>query len=310
MPTDSTPLLAGVQELPPPTSYLVREHSIFLRVCHSPWTWIPQATLTKARGLVAVYLTALWPILINLKLRHDEAHGPWLLAFDFSMLSYLLLWLYHVIVFCWTNTHCRWAEIDEGVDSWQARLLRAMSPPVQRPDDCKRFWFSVFYTTTQVFALINVLVYWAVLVPHGQGDFFRLPDGSQRARLTDNVGVSKIFDKAWFESFWICNLWGFTALIVFIEAMFLNNVKRQAPVIGHILGLMSLLAAYLGWAAVGKLVTGYSPYFFLDADVVGSRLRIALNSAGFVALGPLVFALLYGLIGLREKTTRRRVGST
>lgn len=50
---------------------------------------------------------------------------------------------------------------------------------------------------------------------------------------------------------------------------------------------MSLLAAYLGWAAVGKLVTGYSPYFFLDAEVVGSRLRIALNSAGFVALGPL-----------------------
>lgn len=50
---------------------------------------------------------------------------------------------------------------------------------------------------------------------------------------------------------------------------------------------MALLAAYIGWAAVGKLATGRNPYFFLDPDVFGNRLRIALHSAGFVALGPL-----------------------
>ncbi len=50
---------------------------------------------------------------------------------------------------------------------------------------------------------------------------------------------------------------------------------------------MAFLAVYLGWAAVGKLVTGHSPYFFLDPDVVSSSLRIILHYAGFVALGPL-----------------------
>jgi hypothetical protein len=119
-----------------------------------------------------------------------------------------------------------------------------MSPPVQRPGDRKRFWFSLFYTTTQVFALINVLVYWAVLVPHGQGHFSSLAEPSHlrlvdtgrspytrnsgRSRLTRSlVGQSKVFDKSWFKTFWIFNLWGVTVSVVFIEVMFLNNVKRQ-----------------------------------------------------------------------------------
>lgn len=104
-------------------------------------------------------------------------------------------------------------------NSWRARLLRVMSPPVQRPGDRKRFWFSLFYTTTQVFALISSLVYWAVLVPTGHGyslDPTRLP-----------VGMLKLFDEARFQSFWALNLWGVTVLIVFVEVMFLNNVKRQ-----------------------------------------------------------------------------------
>lgn len=50
---------------------------------------------------------------------------------------------------------------------------------------------------------------------------------------------------------------------------------------------MTLLAAYVGWAAVGKRVTGHGPYFFLDPDVVGSSGQVALYSTGLVALGPL-----------------------
>lgn len=72
---------------------------IFLRACHSPWTWIPQSTLIWARGVTVAYLTALWPVLINLNLLDEESHDRWSLAFDFSILSYFLLWLYHVIVF-------------------------------------------------------------------------------------------------------------------------------------------------------------------------------------------------------------------
>lgn len=88
---------------------------------------------------------------------------------------------------------------------------------------------------------------------------------------------------------------------------------------------MVLLSAYLGWAAVGKMVTGRNAYFFLDPDLVGGRDMVAAYSAGFVGLGPsgmsdghlgillpdtdrhpsIVFAIMYGLIGLREKLTRR-----
>jgi len=50
---------------------------------------------------------------------------------------------------------------------------------------------------------------------------------------------------------------------------------------------MALLAVYLGWAAIGEQVTGHAPYFFLDPDVVSNRLRIALHSVAFTALGPL-----------------------
>ncbi|KAB5545861.1 hypothetical protein GE09DRAFT_1224810 [Coniochaeta sp. 2T2.1] len=286
MPNDRTPLLPAtqpVQELPPPLRYLVRDHPIFLRACHSPWTFIPQTTLIWARGIIVVYLTLLAPVLFNLATNRDPASSNWSIAFDFSIISFTLLWLYHAIVFTWANTHCRWAEIDEYDDSWRARLLRAMSPPVQRPGDRKRFWFSLFYTTTQVFALVNAL------------PMFR------EVRVVDPAGLL---------TFWTVNIWGVTVLVVLGEVMFLNNVKRQVPITGHVLGLAALPAAYVNWTAVGKVMTGRSPYWFLDPDVVDGLSWMVLYAAGFVALGPLGFALLYGLIGVREKATRRGGGGT
>jgi hypothetical protein len=173
-----------------------------------------------------------------------------------------------------------------------------MSPPVQRPGDRKRFWFSLFYTTTQVFALISALVYWIVLLPTGHGyslDPTRLP-----------VGMLKLLDEARFQSLWALNLWGVTVLIVFVEVMFLNNVKRQVVSIPCVSPVKAEAQADMCASIAGqwsrprsdchagslsrlgrKQVTGHSSYFFLDPDVVGSRLRIALYSAGFIALGPL-----------------------
>lgn len=113
-----------------------------------------------------------------------------------------------------------------------------MSPPVQRPGDRKRFWFSLFYTTTQVFPLINTLVYWAVLVPHGRAKstnfrptYFGKGSGARswdKSRLTcTSAEELELFNESWFRRFWIINVWGITVLIVFLEVMFLNNVKRQ-----------------------------------------------------------------------------------
>lgn len=125
-------------------------------------------------------------------------------------------------------------EEDNTDNTWGARLLRAMSPPVQRPGDGKRLAFSLFYTT-QVSALISALVYWTVLVPAGYGYT------SDRTRLS--VGLSRPLDEASIQSFWADNLWGVTILVVFVEVMFLNGVKRQVvsaqpvcPILGHIPG--------------------------------------------------------------------------
>ena len=69
---------------------------IFLRACHSPWTFIPQTSLIWVRGIIVAYLTILVPALLNLTTSREH---PWSTAFDFSVLSYSLLWLYHAIVF-------------------------------------------------------------------------------------------------------------------------------------------------------------------------------------------------------------------
>ena len=94
-----------------------------------------------------------------------------------------------------------------------------MSPPVQRPGDRKRFWYSLFYTATQVFALMSALVYWAVLVPRGYG--YALDSTSPLVGMIGSPG------EKWWRTFWVVNIWGVTVLVVFVEVMLLNNVKRQ-----------------------------------------------------------------------------------
>lgn len=90
---------------------------------------------------------------------------------------------------------------------------------------------------------------------------------------------------------------------------------------------MFLLCAYLGWAAFGKLFVGRAPYFWLDPEIVRYRELMFGYCTLFVALGPAckshplprlngrslvltaivptVFALMYGLIGLREELAEK-----
>jgi hypothetical protein len=56
----------------------------------------------------------------------------------------------------------------------RARVAEFFSPP-QELSGIERFGFSVFYTVSHVFALMNTLLYWAVLVPAGHGGF-KFPD--------------------------------------------------------------------------------------------------------------------------------------
>lgn len=54
----------------------------------------------------------------------------------------------------------------------------------------------------------------------------------------------------------------------------------------HLIGLVVLLCAYLGWAAFGKLFIGRAPYFWLDPEIVRYRELMFGYCALFVALGP------------------------
>lgn len=55
----------------------------------------------------------------------------------------------------------------------------------------------------------------------------------------------------------------------------------------HFLGVLFFSGLYLGWAAIGKVLTGWSAFGWLDKDVVGSTEAVTAYSIGFLALAPL-----------------------
>ena len=54
----------------------------------------------------------------------------------------------------------------------------------------------------------------------------------------------------------------------------------------HFLGLVFNSGLYLAWAAVGKALTGTSPFFWLDEAEVGSKEAVTAYCIGFVCLAP------------------------
>ncbi|KAK1774903.1 hypothetical protein QBC45DRAFT_336532 [Copromyces sp. CBS 386.78] len=294
------------RDLPRPNG-LVQDHPIFLRVCHAPWGFINQTTLVAIRGLILIYLTILAPMLLDYKLyKREDGDSPLRIIFQFSTITFVLLWRYHLATFCWSYTHLYYPDLDEEDNTWETALLRKMSPPEQTITSRNRFYFSLYYTVSHVFAFMNIFIFWAFVVPKGHGD---LPRDRQRGGGGDDAGSLEdgggFFGHGWFEPFCVLNLWGYTALLALFEILLLNSIKRQIPVHTHIIGLVFILCAYLGWASFGKLFIGRAPYFWLDPEFVRYRELMFGYCALFVALGPAFFAFMYGLIGLREELAEK-----
>lgn len=87
-----------------------------------------------------------------------------------------------------------------------------------------------------------------------------------------------------------------------IEILLLNSIRRPfvstqhrsrdradpAQAVGsHLMGLVFLSGMYLGWAAMGNLLTGWYPFFWLDKEQVGSEEAVTAYCMGFVILAPL-----------------------
>ena len=65
-----------------------------------------------------------------------------------------------------------WSPVlDDDDRRWKARVLSTLSPPSSTPCSRKSFYFSLFYTAAHVFNFMNTIIYWAVLVPQGYGNF-------------------------------------------------------------------------------------------------------------------------------------------
>ncbi|KAK4450809.1 hypothetical protein QBC34DRAFT_65872 [Podospora aff. communis PSN243] len=321
-PTPSTPLLQA-NTLPLHSGYAqAQDHKpIFLRVCHSPWSFISQSALVHIRATIVLYLSVLAVMLSHYKNKFelhvlDEGKGedgewnPWKILFQFSTFAFSLLWLYHVIAFCWTFTHLYYPDPDENDDRWEYRLLQKMSPPRQTPYSRKRFFFSLFYSVVHVVAFMNAFIYWTVLVPKGHGHFPK-GDGEGGNKGGDKgeehltSSTDEFFGHGWFQPFCLINLWCVTALLAFIEIIYLNSVKRQVPVLSHVFSIIAVLLCYLGWASFGHWLTGEYPFFWMDREVMGYTETVAAYSVGFLGLGPTFFILMYGLIGMRETVTKK-----
>lgn len=135
-----------------------------------------------------------------------------------------------------------WPDIDANDTRWESRLLRFMSPPEQTANGRGRIYFSLFHVVTQVFALLNVIVYWTIQVPNGHG---HLPapsegggdggsgdgDGDGDAFIIYGDGASKnpfkeVWPQGWFPVFCLINLYIVPAFLVLLESIVLNSMRR------------------------------------------------------------------------------------
>ncbi|KAH8130553.1 hypothetical protein FP744_10003857 [Trichoderma asperellum] len=328
---DSTPLLIGSDSLPGPT--VLQDHPVFLRASHSPWFCIPQNVLVFFRGLILAYLVATGCLILNYELTEDTTLSNYRLFFDFAIISFVLVLLYYIITFCWTFTHLYYPDVEEVDGRLEWIIISMMSLPRNLASLRKQFYFSLFYTTTVVFAFMNTVIYWFITRPHdietAPGD--KAPDdnnpggnlhngddpkngdasGGELWRvggyLVSGTPFSDIFGQGWFKSFCILNLYGIMAIIMIIEILFLNSIKRPFSIYAHIFSLLVLAGLFLAWAAIGRAATGVYSFFWLDPQEVGSQEAVAAYCIGFVLLAPISFIFMQGFVGIRESLTRPRV---
>ncbi|KAL7929650.1 hypothetical protein V8C35DRAFT_284156 [Trichoderma chlorosporum] len=309
---DSTPLLAGSNGLS--GQALIQDHPVFLRASHSPWCFIPQNVLVFFRGLILAYLIAATVLVLNYETTQATTETNARLFFDFAIISGALVLLYFMITFSWTFTHLYYPdpdEIDGGIESW---LVSVMSLPRNLASLRQQFYFTLFYFTTVVFSFMNTAIYWFITRPHdlenntgdddgGNGNF----KGLDVAALASNTPFSDLFGQGWLKAFAIVNLYGVTSIIMVIEILFLNSIRRPSTIGAFLFALVVLAGLYLGWAIIGHAATGVYPFFWLDPTQVGSQEAVTAYCIGFVLLAPISFIFMQGFVGVRETLVRPHV---
>ena len=70
---------------------------MFLRASHSPWKCIPQNVLVVLRGVTLAYLAGTSVMIAHYKLNVEESETKLEHFFSFTLMSHLLIFLYHLI---------------------------------------------------------------------------------------------------------------------------------------------------------------------------------------------------------------------
>ncbi|POR33502.1 Uncharacterized protein TPAR_06280, partial [Tolypocladium paradoxum] len=320
----STPLLAGAGGLPGP--HVMQDHPVFLRASHSPWRCIPQDVLVILRGIVLAYLTATSAMIAHYKLTEESDKPLAHHLFDFSLISQVLVFVYHLVAFCWTFTHLYYPDPDDNEGGLEAWIIKAMSLPRNMASLRKQFYFTMFYSTCVVFSFMNSTIYWFVTRQHEAADGGDALLAAAAATGTDflttsiltanastlasipDAPFSDLFGEGWFLIFVVVSLHGVAAVIMVLEMLLFNSIKPPLALGCHFFGLMFNCLLYLAWAAFGKAVTGSWPFFWLDEAEVGSKEAVTAYCMGFVMLAPIMYTTMLGFMGIRQGLTESRGG--
>ncbi|KAH7173876.1 uncharacterized protein B0J16DRAFT_406235 [Fusarium flagelliforme] len=315
---DSAPLLQNADGLPSPN--VMQDHPAFLRACHSPWSRIPQNVLVIIRGLLLTFLIAVGILILNFELHETSEFTNWRIIFDFANISFFFIVLYQLQTFSWTFTHLYYPHHhDRHMGGVEGLLIRTMSLPKHMGNLRKQFHFTLFYTLCVVFAFANSTIYFFITRQQSKesragepqpelrrGNSTVIPTWAGYTEDKPQPPFTDIFGEGWFRAFIILSLYAFGTLVMVIEIFVLNSIRRPYTVGLHLIGILFFATAYLGWAAFGRLVTDYSPFFWLDKKEVGSDEAITLYSIGFVFLIPIMYILMQGFVACRETFTRSK----
>ncbi|KPM42174.1 hypothetical protein AK830_g4388 [Neonectria ditissima] len=306
---DTAPLLTAINGLPGPNT--LQDYPAFLRASHSPWRFIPQNVLVILRGLMLAFIIGTGAMIADYKLNEESDYSNWRLIFDYSIICFFLVFLYHLVTFSWTFTHLYYPHQDDYLDGIEGWIITAMSLPRNMASLRKQFYFTMFYTAVVVASFVNSVIYWFITRQNDGEPPEPQPTPAPNAELlwTDTTMVvpdapfSDLFGEGWFRAFVILALYGLGSAIMVTEIFWLNSIKRPITIVSHILGLIFLAGLYLGWAAIGTLITDYYPFFWLDASQVGSQEAVTVYCIGFILLAPIMYVLMQGIIGIREGLT-------
>ncbi|KAI1326433.1 hypothetical protein F5Y16DRAFT_410840 [Xylariaceae sp. FL0255] len=304
MSSDTDPLLPRTESAE--AEQQADSHPITVRVCHSQWKSIDGHVLVGLRSLVAAYLTAVAGVALKYKLEAQDDHNGWRIPFQFSTVSFIIMWTYHIIASIWTTLHTFHPDAADQRDVFRTFL----SPPVKL-NAAGKYFFSLFYTTATVFPFLNSVIYYGVLLPSGHGGFKFPNTPPHHLGIGNSTTVFPFYDpgKGLFEEdeikpFGILNIWTITGLIAGFEVIFLNSIKRQTPVTAHVGGIMGVTTLYICWAVLGKLLTDHAGLFFLDPKLMGGSVAAAIASAiGLITASAGTLTYMYGLTAMRETIT-------